>query len=546
MKKIFTRTSLGLAALALSAQLTGCGDSENFVFTTAQAQAPIPIPVPPIAVNDTVAALGNATLNQLVANGVLSNDTLNGGAIDSFDATSAQGATVALNADGSFTYSPVFGFSGADTFTYTLANADGDSTATVTVNVNNQGFFVNNQAAAGGNGSQANPFNNLADALAAAGSGDTIYVFRGDGTPYATNFNLNDGVSLIGEGNGLVAAQQIEPAGQQPELQGTLTLLGNNTVSGFLFTGTSDAIEGNGASNLTITNNTIQTVDQEQIELFEIGGTLTITDNNFQTGDDDNSVDLENHSVNLTAIITGNTFGLLASGGQNGDDCVDLEFYGTSVATVTLNGNTVTGNGIDTGPTNIESGFVIDAEDTVQLDVIANNNMFDGLNDDCLDVNYASDSTGTVEMAGNVAQNLDDYLLDLSGRESSIFTATVTGNTVSSNDTICTAIRASDSSTCNAAVRDNDFTTTGSQSVLFNGLTAPTLCLDITGNTLNGGNLALVGNGNTVFNVERFDAGTGGPLDAAGVNTLVGGSVTTNLSDSAVINARAAGFCNIP
>ena len=93
--------------------------------------------------------LGNATLNQSSANGVLTNDTLQGATITAFDGTSAQGATVVLNADGSFTYTPVFGFTGTDTFTYTIVNAAGSSTATVTVNVANQGFFVNNQAAAG-------------------------------------------------------------------------------------------------------------------------------------------------------------------------------------------------------------------------------------------------------------------------------------------------------------------------------------------------------------------------------------------------------------
>lgn len=45
--------------------LSGCGDSENFVFTNSPAVGPSV--QAPVANDDTVTALGNATLRQAVA-----------------------------------------------------------------------------------------------------------------------------------------------------------------------------------------------------------------------------------------------------------------------------------------------------------------------------------------------------------------------------------------------------------------------------------------------------------------------------------------------
>jgi len=64
------------------------------------------------------------------APGVLQNDTLNGASISAYDATTSDGGSVTLNADGSFSYSPPQSFEG-DSFTYTLTNGSGNSTASV-------------------------------------------------------------------------------------------------------------------------------------------------------------------------------------------------------------------------------------------------------------------------------------------------------------------------------------------------------------------------------------------------------------------------------
>ena len=91
----------------------------------------------PVAADDTAATNENTPVTTA---DVLLNDALGDQptAIVAFDALSAQGGTVVLNAGNTFTYTPAATFSGTDTFTYTIQDADGEtSTATVTVTVAN-------------------------------------------------------------------------------------------------------------------------------------------------------------------------------------------------------------------------------------------------------------------------------------------------------------------------------------------------------------------------------------------------------------------------
>src|SRR5215471_15374258 len=106
------------------------------------------IMVSPVAVDDgPYACTGNLSIAVPVGSGVLANDYLGlnpVATITASDTTSANGGTVAVAADGSFTYEPAAGFRGADTFTYTLSNSTGSSIGTVTINVSNMVWFINN------------------------------------------------------------------------------------------------------------------------------------------------------------------------------------------------------------------------------------------------------------------------------------------------------------------------------------------------------------------------------------------------------------------
>ena len=112
---------------------------------------------PPVANPDAYTANNSAVLTQDAASGVLANDTdldgdtltvdqLNGtGGSAPFTATTAKGATVTLNSDGSFSYDPTGsatlaaiprGHTMTDTFTYRANDGHGGtSTATVTITV---------------------------------------------------------------------------------------------------------------------------------------------------------------------------------------------------------------------------------------------------------------------------------------------------------------------------------------------------------------------------------------------------------------------------
>ena len=63
-------------------------------------------------------------------------------------------------------------------------------------------YYVDNTAAAAGDGSVETPFDSLADAEAAAGAGDIIYVAYGDGT----NTNMDAGITLNAAGQKLIGS----------------------------------------------------------------------------------------------------------------------------------------------------------------------------------------------------------------------------------------------------------------------------------------------------------------------------------------------------
>jgi hypothetical protein len=91
-----------------------------------------------VANNDTYGATEDTVLTVGAAQGVLANDTApdGGKAAVAGQIATAQGGTVALKADGSFTYTPKVDFFGSDSFSYTAFDSDGDTaTGTVTLNV---------------------------------------------------------------------------------------------------------------------------------------------------------------------------------------------------------------------------------------------------------------------------------------------------------------------------------------------------------------------------------------------------------------------------
>ncbi|NJN29417.1 MAG: cadherin-like domain-containing protein [Synechococcales cyanobacterium RM1_1_8] len=114
----------------------GNGGSDTATVTVTVAPQVI-VNVAPVADDDAYSTAFGTPLTVDAATGVLNGDTdANGDALTAAIATAPTSGTAALNADGSFSYTPNAGFSGNDSFTYSVNDGNGGSdTATVTVAV---------------------------------------------------------------------------------------------------------------------------------------------------------------------------------------------------------------------------------------------------------------------------------------------------------------------------------------------------------------------------------------------------------------------------
>ena len=108
------------------------GSSSTATVTVTVDAVPDPLPDSYTTDEDTALSIGNPF-------GVLANDDQGDApaTVTGFDGVSANGGSVSMAADGTFTYDPPAGFAGVDTFTYTITDANGDSgSTTVTITVN--------------------------------------------------------------------------------------------------------------------------------------------------------------------------------------------------------------------------------------------------------------------------------------------------------------------------------------------------------------------------------------------------------------------------
>ncbi len=195
----------------------------------------------PIVGADAYNVVGNVRIQPNAAQGLLVNDrdpdtgtstgltvtSLAGDNTAPFAGTSAQGGQVTSSTtDGAFTYNPAPGYAGADTFSYTVSDAGPDDiagnaddttdTATVTLQVGNGTatpgtnviWFVDDSAAAGGDGRLTSPFNCYTGTNVPAVStcfsnstadeaGDSIFLFVG---AYTGGHTLLDAQKLVGQG----------------------------------------------------------------------------------------------------------------------------------------------------------------------------------------------------------------------------------------------------------------------------------------------------------------------------------------------------------
>jgi hypothetical protein len=90
----------------------------------------------PTAVNQTYGVPENTTANVTAAAGLLNGASdADGDSLTASAVTQPSDGTVAVNSDGSFTYTPNTGYTGSDSFTYAISDGAASTDATVTLNV---------------------------------------------------------------------------------------------------------------------------------------------------------------------------------------------------------------------------------------------------------------------------------------------------------------------------------------------------------------------------------------------------------------------------
>jgi hypothetical protein len=203
-------------------------DAMNSVFTGVldgnTTLVPGSVNAGPIATNDAYGVYGNVNISisdgagDLLGNDV---DPMTGNntgltitTTGTFSSSNCAGCNnVSINANGSFTYDPPVGFTGADTFTYTVSEAGGlTSTATVTLNISGMIWFINNTASvcttlAAQCGKLSKPFSSLDSfrAVNAGGAGQpntnhNIFIYESPTTyPLASNMTLLSGQRFVGQ-----------------------------------------------------------------------------------------------------------------------------------------------------------------------------------------------------------------------------------------------------------------------------------------------------------------------------------------------------------
>lgn len=255
----------------------------------------------PLALPDSFITLGNLRIEVPEATGLLANDVdaeniikVDGafqhpptGLAANFGLTAtaegpkvtANGGSVTIVADGSFTYDPPPGFTGPDTFSYTLKDGDMNAdSGTATVSVSGPvTWFVDAAAAPAGDGTQGTPYQSLAEYNAgdtggplAPGDGDLIHI-ASSGTPYDGGIRLRANQQLIGGGASLASILTTAPAeatlpvaGAPPTITNTIGALGGhgvelamgNTITGLGIGNTPSGygISGNNFGTLSVDN----------------------------------------------------------------------------------------------------------------------------------------------------------------------------------------------------------------------------------------------------------------------------------------------------
>ncbi len=340
---------------------TGVAFGDNLQIQTLVANS---LNTSPIAANESFGVYGNVSIS--VPDGssdLLANDfDPDGGAITLITTGSISSANcagcnnVTINANGSFSYDPPVGFTGADSFTYTIRDngADGvggnaddaTSTGTVTLNVSGMIWFVNNNAAscttltlASQCGKLSKPFSTL-DAFNAVndsgaghpGANSDVFIYQsGTGYTLTSNLNMRSGERFIGQD----ASPNNTPINNAALLNITLPSFSQTLPS----TDTAN-------STVAISGNTVTAISNNTLRGMILGNSATLTGNTFGTlTAADVTLNGTGQALNLTTGTLAATFTSISST-NSATTGISLTSVGGSLSTGTTTISNPTGIGI--------------------------------------------------------------------------------------------------------------------------------------------------------------------------------------------------------
>ena len=306
---------------------------------------------PPVAVNHSYTAVGNTPLGVGTSPtgpaATVSGSLLNGDSDpDSGDPITLTGNTnpahgmVAVNPDGTFTYTPNAGFSGTDSFTYTITDSDDpanpqSATATVTITVGPVVWYVDNSKTAAGNGTAGSPFNTLAAANSAAGANSVIFLYQGNAT-YTGGVSMRSGEDLFGQPNGLtVDGYSLVPAGgSAPTITNSggdgIDLAENADVEGVDVSGPSgNGIAASGVNDAMVGGTTGVAVSGAGGDGIHVSG---------GNGNLDFAAATVSGSTGHSVSVASRTGGTVSFGGDISDDATGISLSSNTGATISFSG----------------------------------------------------------------------------------------------------------------------------------------------------------------------------------------------------------------
>ncbi|HSH16857.1 MAG TPA: tandem-95 repeat protein, partial [Verrucomicrobiae bacterium] len=482
------------------------------------------------------------------------------------------GAVVNVNSGGTFDYTPPAGTSGPDNFTYTVSDgAGGMATGTVDISITGIVWFVQNDHSGTNQGTSTNPFQTLAAAETAAGTGDTIFVREGDGTTAGQNagISLKDNQRLIGEGVALTTGgtfngtvnQQLIAAGNKP-------LIGNTTTHGVTI---------NDVTGVEVRGLNISTTAGSGVAVSEAAGgtvTATVSDNTlsgttagFEASTTTGTVNIDlSRNTGLTASagpavdINGSAGGTLNITGF-ADNTVSgtTSGIGISVNTATFDADPAdadfTGDQVSGGATAVGSGADPVGTHGIRMTSVSGDLAFTDLDIfNAAGTGLQASSTGTLNAgagtgfsltipAGSTISSTGGPALDLDP-----LTAGITLDTIASTSSATTGI---DLTAVAGTVDINGGNITGSTGTGFN-INGGTATISYDGSITQSNNAAMVSvsgghsTGTVTFQTGTLSAtnGTGLQFDNAdgtynfnGTNTLAGGDAGID-----IVNGSAGTF----